>query len=389
MITLATVGGPADAELWGRLWRIDAALQLGDIDVVDTELGHLGTLAEGLGWPIAHWHRHRLTAARLLLAGRFAEAEAAADRADTEARRIEDITALRVGGAFRLDLLRLQGRFGETLAILRAARPALASAPPVFLAAAGLAVAQAGQADEARRMLDQVRPALPRQPRDGRWICIVAVAGQLAALLDATPTVAWCLDQITPHSNYYLAAGSGSISCEGAVARITGTLAAALDRPDEARQWLATAIAMDERIGALPYLVLAEIELARVLAARQTNAKQPPLWHTGPPTPHDDSVWHPHYYRTPTHCRPDCGPSETLTTHYPPANAKCWPTSPQDGPTAKSRPNWCYPNAPSRPTSRTSWPNSASPTGPKPQYGQHATASERRRSRCRNSAQPC
>ena len=108
MIELAAAGGPADAELWGRLWRIDAALQLGDLDVVDAELGHLSTLAAGLGWPIAHWHRHRMTAARLLLVGRFAEAEAAADRADAAARRTEDITALVIGGAFRVDLLRLR-----------------------------------------------------------------------------------------------------------------------------------------------------------------------------------------------------------------------------------------------------------------------------------------
>ena len=265
MIALAAAGGPADAELWGRLWRIDAALQLGDLDVVDAELGHLSTLAEGLGWPIAHWHRHRMTAARLLLAGRFAEAEAAADRADAAARRTEDITALVVGGAFRVDLLRLQGRFGEALTILRAAR-AFVSAPPVFLTLAGLTMAQAGETDEARRMLDQLRPALPRQPRDGRWIRIVATTGHLAALLDDAATVAWCLEQITPYGGYYLAAGSGSVFCEGAVARTIGTLAAALGRTDDARRWLAAGIAMDERIGALPYRVLSEIELARVLA---------------------------------------------------------------------------------------------------------------------------
>ena len=45
-----------------------------------------------------------MTAARLLLAGRFADAEAAADRADAEARRTEDITALGIGGALRGEL---------------------------------------------------------------------------------------------------------------------------------------------------------------------------------------------------------------------------------------------------------------------------------------------
>ena len=101
MITLARRGRPRGRRAVGRLWRIDAAFQLGDLDVVDAELGHSLRSPKRLGWPIARWHRYRMTAARLLLAGRFADAEAAADRADAAARRTEDITALRVGGAFR------------------------------------------------------------------------------------------------------------------------------------------------------------------------------------------------------------------------------------------------------------------------------------------------
>lgn len=267
MIALTAAGGPADAELWGRLWRIDASLQLGALDVVDTELGHLVALAERLGWPIAHWHRHRMTAARLLLAGQFAEAEAAADRADAAARRTEDITALHIGGAFRAELLRLQGRFGEVVSTLSSARDGIGGpAVPIFLASAGHILVEAGEVDGGRRMLDELRPVLPRHPRDGRWIGTVSSAGQLAALLEDTPTVEWCLEQLAPYSGYYLAAGSGSVRCDGAVARVTGTLAAALGRTDDARRWLEQAIAMDERIGALPYRVLAEIQLARVLA---------------------------------------------------------------------------------------------------------------------------
>jgi DNA-binding CsgD family transcriptional regulator len=267
MIELAGEGGPVDAELWGRLWRIDAAFQLGDLDVVDAELGRLATLAERLGWPIAHWHRHRLTAARLLVAGRFGEAEAAADRADAAARRTEDRTALSIGTAFRAELLRLQGRFGEVVTSLTAVRDEVGGpAVPIFLASAGHILVEAGEVDAGRRMLDELRPLLPRHPRDGRWIGTVSSTGQLAALLDDTPTAAWCLEQLEPYSGYYLAAGSGAVRCDGAVARVSGTLAAALGHTDEARRLLSEAIAMDERIGALPYRVLSEIQLARLLA---------------------------------------------------------------------------------------------------------------------------
>ncbi|HEX3257731.1 MAG TPA: AAA family ATPase [Pseudonocardia sp.] len=277
MIALARGGGPADAELWGRLWRIDAALQLGEIDVVVDELAQLAVLAERLGWPIAWWHQHRMTAARLLLAGRFTEAEAAADRADAEARRTEDITAVAIGGALHGELLRLTGRYGEAVERLRAVRALVEAVAgvggvPIFLASAGLIFAEAGETDEARGMLDQLRPALPRHPRDGRWISTVAGGGLLAALLGDEPTVGWCLDQLRPYGGYYLAGGSGSVRCDGAVSRVTGCLAAALGRSDEARRLLTDAIAMDERIGALPYRVLSEVALAGVHAAAGERA---------------------------------------------------------------------------------------------------------------------
>ena len=197
MITLARTGGPADAELWGRLWRIDAALQLGRIDVVDDELGQLAMLAERLGWPIAWWHQHRMTGARLLLAGRFADAEAAADRADAEARRTEDITALHIGGALRGEILRLTGRYGEAVERLRAIREASAcGGMPIFLASAGLTSPRRARPTRPAGCSTSCAPLLPRQPRDGRWIGTVAGAGLLAALLEDEPTVAWCLDQL-------------------------------------------------------------------------------------------------------------------------------------------------------------------------------------------------
>jgi DNA-binding CsgD family transcriptional regulator len=268
MIALARGGGPADAELWGRLWRIDAALQLGEIDVVDQELAQLAVLAERLGWPIAWWHQHRMTGARLLLAGRFAEAEAAADRADAEARRTEDTTALHIGGALRGEILRLTGRHGEAVERLRAVRDAIGvGSLPIFLAEAGLIFVEAGETDEARTMLDELRPVLPRQPRDGRWIGTVAGAGLIAVLLADEPTVAWCFEQLTPYGHFYLASGSGSVRCGGAVKRVTGCLAAALGRAEDAHELLTAAIAMDERIGALPYRVLSEVALAGVHAA--------------------------------------------------------------------------------------------------------------------------
>ena len=99
----------------------------------------------------------------------------------------------------------------------------------------------------------------------------------LATLLKDEPTVAWCLDQLTPYGGYYLAGGAGSVRCDGSVSRVTGCLAAALGRTEEARRLLTAAIAMDERIGALPYRVLSEVALACVHAAAGERTAAEPL----------------------------------------------------------------------------------------------------------------
>jgi hypothetical protein len=201
------------------------------------------------------------------LVGHFAEAEAVADRADAEARRIEDVSALHIGDAFRIELLRLSGRIDEAVTLVRTGRErAGAPAVPIFLAVGGLIFAEADQTDDAHRMLDEVRPILTRLPRDGRWSSTVAGAGRLAALLNDTDTAAWCLAQLTPYTGYYLVGGSASVRCEGSIARVTGTLAAALGDTEKARRWLADAIVMDGRIGAMPYRVISQVELARLLA---------------------------------------------------------------------------------------------------------------------------
>jgi hypothetical protein len=115
MIALPALGGPADAELWGTLWRIDAALQLGAIDVVDEELGRVELLAERLHWPIAHWHHHRLSAARAVLTGRFAQAEAEADTALAWAKQTEDLSAVAIDDPFRSELRHMQGGHDEMI----------------------------------------------------------------------------------------------------------------------------------------------------------------------------------------------------------------------------------------------------------------------------------
>ncbi len=62
MLTLAAGTGDPWASLWGRLWRIEAHCQLGDVDAAEAELASLAQTAERLRLPVADWHLARLFA---------------------------------------------------------------------------------------------------------------------------------------------------------------------------------------------------------------------------------------------------------------------------------------------------------------------------------------
>lgn len=69
----ATTGQPL-AALWGAKWRIDAALEIGDMVTVQDELSRVTALAERTRLPLIRWHDLRLRASVAVLLGRFAEA---------------------------------------------------------------------------------------------------------------------------------------------------------------------------------------------------------------------------------------------------------------------------------------------------------------------------
>ena len=262
---MAELPRPPDAALWGTLWRIDAAFQLGRISVVENELARLAVVADTLGWPLAHWHRHRIAAAVALLQGRLDDAEVEADIALDQARRTEDFSAIAIDGALRAELRRLQGRSSEMVHVFAASRPA--EALPIFWASVGMSQLSMGDEAAARSRLAQVAAVLAHLPRDGRWLPTVCDAAELAGALGDADTGRWCLDALTPYAGYFVAGGSGSVRCDGSVSRALGHAAAIAGDTDAARRHLADAVDAEDRAGALPYRTLSELRLAELLLA--------------------------------------------------------------------------------------------------------------------------
>ena len=255
---------PPDGELWARLWRIDAALQLGSMAVLDEELAALAALAQRLGWALARWHLHRMRAVRDVLVGRFASAMAEADLAKAAALETDDPAAVSLLDAFRIEPLSLTGRGEDALDPYLAVVDALPI--PIVLAHIGEFLMRKGRTEIAADCLDRLRPALADLPKDGRWLPVVHSSAELAIGLGDTAVAEHCYTALLPMTGYLLAAGSGSVLCRGSVSRPLGALAAALGRPDDAVRHFSDAIAREDRVGALPYRCLSEIGLAGVLA---------------------------------------------------------------------------------------------------------------------------
>jgi DNA-binding CsgD family transcriptional regulator/tetratricopeptide (TPR) repeat protein len=251
-----------DAQLWSHMWRVEAHLQLGALAELDTELADLGSLADRLGWPLARWYLLRARAARTLLTGDFAGATELMELARDVALRSQLSIAMPLYWSQLQDVLRMTGRFDiDPQAVATAAQT------PVPLAWALFAryLWEAGDRDQATVLYERVRAVLRELRDDSLRIPTVGVVGAVAAALGDVDAARYCYDALLPGEHYYSYSASG---CWGATARLLGALAVALGRPDDADRHFAGAVAMETRIGALPFLALAQLDHAAALLAR-------------------------------------------------------------------------------------------------------------------------
>jgi DNA-binding CsgD family transcriptional regulator len=260
----ATSGRYSDA-LWGHLWRTTAAMEIGNLAAADSELDELEALVERSGWPLARWHYLRARASRLMLVGGFAEADQLNLQAREIARAMQDETAENMFASFVDHLTRLTGDFGaHGFEAFAAAAPPI----PLIVANLGLHYLVAGDLDRSRGYYQRARVHLDTLRKDVGWVVTTVAIAECAAAFDDREVCETCYRALEPCGMLYLNAVQG---CFGSISRTLGVLAAALDQRDAAERHFTDAIAMERRIGSLPFLVLAQVEYARLLASDGTR----------------------------------------------------------------------------------------------------------------------
>lgn len=261
------------AALWGHRWRIDAALQLGTMPVVDDELAQVSALARSSRLPLVHWHELRLLASVAALRGQFAAAVAPNDQAQEVARAdlAEDVSTIGLSYAFRLQHALVTGnRLGcsdDHLALLEQA-PNI----PIVLVSRALTQLLDGRREEAAATYDELRSqaALPDFAMISQGVPLNMVP--LVEEFHDTETAQVLLGQlaVTP-----VACDGAGVYCSGSSARQLGRVSVVLGRFDDAVRHFDDALLVNTRIGARPAVVHTRIGLAGALLERARSTDLP------------------------------------------------------------------------------------------------------------------
>jgi tetratricopeptide (TPR) repeat protein len=273
LLSLAESSGDERLAIAGHRWRMIDLLELGDIDSADIEMDAFARIAERRRRLSDTLYVHIYRSMRLLLAGEFDQAEAEGHAAVALGNRVQDPNT---GNATLLQactLRRERGKLERLEGPVRAYAERFHSIPGWQCVLAHL-LAETGRDEEARGILDSFgADGFRGLPLDGIWLGAVGYLAETAAAL-GDPTHAEALhDLLEPYADRNVAVGWAS-TCTGSAARHLGLLADLLGRRKQAIAYFETALTMNERMRARPWVAHTQVALARVLAQRPAGQKR-------------------------------------------------------------------------------------------------------------------
>ena len=252
------------AALIGHEWRVQAGYLTARFDVVDTAVAAIGRLARTSSLPLAHWHLHRLQAARTLLTGQFAESVEHSARASAIARDSGDQIAMAMYYAHGIQLAAVRG---DAAFLPGGFREALAGAPSIPLVNVQYArvLALTGALREARGMYDDLCGQLPLPAEHPAWMAVLVQMVELVQRFGDAPAAEIVYRQLLPFRPYPGALGTSTVFFQGTVSRSLGELAEIFGDRATAIELLREALPRNRAIGARPDTALTLFGLARLL----------------------------------------------------------------------------------------------------------------------------
>jgi DNA-binding SARP family transcriptional activator/tetratricopeptide (TPR) repeat protein len=258
--------GNEERVVQGEWQRIIAHVMTGDMREAEADVETMSRLVHGLGRPVQLW---QVSAARAMLgfaAGRIDEAEEHAARAFELGERAQPEMAIGVCWIHRFTLAELRGSLGDVaggLDDMVSEHPAR----PVFRCALAYVDAALGRAAEARHTLGELtRDDCSALPFDMEWLYGMSLLAETSHVLDDAESASTLYRLLEPWALFNTVDHPEGI--RGCAARYLGLLATTLRRPQDASRHYETAMEVNDRMGARPWLAFTQEDYARMLLRR-------------------------------------------------------------------------------------------------------------------------
>ncbi|MGB8996559.1 MAG: adenylate/guanylate cyclase domain-containing protein [Pseudonocardiaceae bacterium] len=265
IIELAQQAGDFSLELAGHVWHLSDLFEMGDIPGADREIEIHEALARRTGYPHFNAHSLMFRATQAMLRGEFTDAEAFALRSLALGEQVGDVN-VRISHHVQMAVLRaLQGRPQECAAYFE---PAGREHPPELARLVNLAfVCLAGDRTGIKEAFPLIWRARDRIPPPF-WLSMIGMCMTSLAAHAGAHEGAAIYDLVRPYERRWALAGRDAVAAGGPIAYYLGMLAATLSRFDAAARHFELAIEAAARIGARPYLALAQGAYGAMLARR-------------------------------------------------------------------------------------------------------------------------
>ena len=265
MLALASLSDRPDLELWGHAWRAAVMFEHGDAAGITSELKELRRVAAISNDPVSRFHLLKHEAAWQHITGRFAEARQSWETALSLALRIDDMSAVGPYLGFVTMLARETGDYDGHRRTLEVMHVDSSNMPPVMTTLLALLKLDEGATDEARVDYERLRPLYPVEQGSPGWLMTTSFFGELAAAFGDREVAASVYSTLLPFADHFESCGSGVVFCYSPVSHYLGLLAQSLEKPEEARTQLQSAVEFCNRVGAPGIAARAKFALAQLI----------------------------------------------------------------------------------------------------------------------------
>lgn len=235
------------AAMWATANRVRVLLVLGRLEEAGAELRSHRDVAYRHRFFLFQFMSCVLQSVLDLAAGRFEQAEAAAEEAEAIGLSDEGLSGSGIYGLLMFSIRREQGRLEEMRPVL-ALLARTGHRTGIWSPGAALAAAELGLLDEARAAFDGVAPQrFAGVPRDNVWPAALALLSETALVLNEREHAPVLLDELAAYGGQTLMAGF--TTCFGPADRLRSALSEVVGRPADADQLIASAEELAVRAG--------------------------------------------------------------------------------------------------------------------------------------------